>query len=215
MIHLIDDTPCGMLQQYLRIEDYADVLTRIEELSADMLPTLKGSDCILIHSSYHDAQMKKKIAVIADYGDDIPLVNFSDGDLPEAEWDSDNFIVSFKKSVMYSFLPVFLSSYRRTGEVDLKMLTDGTHYMRKEASTLATEILTPLMFIGERCMTVLNECQTAALKNLVSLSQPRLGITFRDVMADVSVMSVGDFRSQISRIVDDFNRYGENIHSWR
>lgn len=215
MIHLIDDTPQEMLQRYLRIEDYRDVLTRMEDIDADRLAELRDSDCILIHSSYHDAQMKKKVSIMADYGDEIPLVNFSDGDLPEAEWDGDNCITAFKKTVMYSFLPIFLSSYRRSGKVDLKVLSDGEHYMRKEAGSLATAILTPLMFIGDKSETLLNEAQSMALKDLVALSQPDICVSFEDILEDLPSMSVGEFRSQINKIVDDFNRYGKNVHSWR
>ena len=215
MIHLIDDTPQEMLQRYLRIEDYRDVLTRMEVIDAGMLAELKDSDCILIHSSYHDAQMKKKVIIMADYGDEIPLVNFSDGDLPEAEWDGDRCITAFKKTAMYSFLPIFLSSYRHSGKVDLKVLSDGEHYMRKEASSLATAILTPLMFLGDKAKTVLNGEQSLALKEFLSLSQPEIGISFDDVQEELPSMSVGEFRIQINKIVDDFNRYGKNIHSWR
>lgn len=215
MIYLIDDTPVEMLHRYLKVEDFSDTLTRVEELDAAALATLRGCDCILIHSSFHDSQMKKKVFQIADYGDEIPLVSFSDGDLPEAEWDGDRFITAFKKSVMYSFLPVFLSSYRKTGSIDLKILAEGEHHLRKDAGTLATTILTPLMFIGEKAHVILNDVQKNALKELLELSQPEIQLTFADIQEEIGSMTVGDLRLQVSRIVDDFNKYGKNVHSWR
>ena len=215
MIYLIDDTPVEMIQKYLNLVDYKDEITRIENLDVSMLDELKGADCILIHSSYHDAQMKKKTIAIADYGDEIPLVIFSDGDLPAAEWDGDNFITAFKKSLMYSYLPVFLATYRSTGKVNLKVLSDGEHYIRTEVANLATAIQGPLMFFGENAAVILNEVQMGALGRLVNLSQPEIGVSLETITEELPAMKVGELRSKINGIVEDFNRYGKNIHSWK
>ena len=71
------------------------------------------------------------------------------------------------------------------------------------------------MFLGDKAKTVLNGEQSLALKEFLSLSQPEIGISFEDVQEELPSMSVGEFRIQINKIVDDFNRYGKNIHSWR
>lgn len=215
MIHLIDDTPLEMLNRYMDVEDYRDILVRIDNLDMSDLSVLSDSDCILIHSSYHDTRVKKQIQILADFGDRIPLVCFSDGDLPEAEWDGNNSITAFKKTRMYSYLPIFLSLYRKYGEINLKILADGEHYLRKEAEQLAVTILDPLMFLEASAPIAFTDEQWVAFKEFFSLTQPEIGISYSEVRKKITSMSIGEFRSQINRIIDDFNKYGKNLHSWR
>lgn len=123
MIYLIDDTPVQMLEEFLHPEDYADVLKRAEEFSAEDIFSLTYVPCVLLHSSFHDAKMRRKIPEYLDYGNIAPVVLFSDGDSEEAVFNGKNHIISIKKRVLYSRLPKFLAEFRKTGEVNLNILS--------------------------------------------------------------------------------------------
>ena len=111
MIYLIDDTPVQMLDEYLKLSDYADILKREEEFTSDDILSLTWASCVLIHSSFHDAKVKRDILSFVGYGDTAPVVQFSDGDSPEAEFSGDNYISSIKKRVFYSRLKKFLDEH--------------------------------------------------------------------------------------------------------
>lgn len=122
MIFLIDDTPVQMLEEYLKLSDYADILKREENFSSDDIFSLTWASCVLMHSSFHDAKLKSKILNYVGYGDTAPVVLFSDGDSPEAEFNGDNYIISIKKRVFYSRLKRFLDEFRETKVINLKLL---------------------------------------------------------------------------------------------
>lgn len=122
MIYLIDDTPVQMLEGYLKVTDYEDVLRRIDFLPEEDVASLAAASCVLMHSSYQDTIVKKRVLDVTDFGDVAPVVLFSDGDSQEARFNGDNYIISLKKSTLYSRLPKFLKDYRKTGRVNLKIL---------------------------------------------------------------------------------------------
>lgn len=122
MIFLIDDTPVRMLEEYLNPSDYEDVLKRLEGFSSDDVFSLTNASCVLLHSSYHDARVKREVPNYLGYGDIAPVVLFSDGDDEEAQFNGDNYIISIKKRVLYSRLPKLLAEFRRTRRVNLRIL---------------------------------------------------------------------------------------------
>ena len=124
MIYLIDDTPVQMLENYLSPSNYSDVLTRIEEYPIEEVDQLTNASCILIHSSYHDTMLVRKIQQVADYGKNTPLVLFSDGNSSSAEFNGANFIISIKKSVLYARLSKFLNAFRASKQIDLNLLSE-------------------------------------------------------------------------------------------
>ena len=132
MIYLIDDTPVQMLEEFFNPSDYADVLKRVEEFSEDDVWSLMGVPCVLIHSSFHDQDVKRQVLKFLSYGDDAPLVVFSDGDSPEAQFDSDSFITAIKKRTLYARLQKLLEEFRETGKVNLKLLADVTAQPQKK-----------------------------------------------------------------------------------
>lgn len=122
MIYLIDDTPIQMLEGYLRLSDYASIFRRLDSIPIDDVPSLSGASCVLMHSSYGDSTIKRRVLDVLDCGEVAPVVLFSDGDSEEAKFNGDNYIISIKKSVLYSRLPRFLKEYRKSGVVNLKIL---------------------------------------------------------------------------------------------
>lgn len=135
MIYLIDDTPIEQLYRFLKVEDFNDVLERIDNLSADDVPSLSGASCVLIHSSYRDAMVKRQVLSVLDGGIIAPVVLFSDGDREKAEFGGENYIISIKKSILYSRLPKFLRLFRKTGKVNLKVLS-GEEEIGKESKAI-------------------------------------------------------------------------------
>lgn len=123
MIYLIDDTPVQMLEGYLNPSDYADVLKRMESIPMEDVTSLSGASCVLVHSSFGAPQVKNKILDVVDYGGIAPVVLFSDGDNETAQFNGDNYIISIKKSVLYSRLPRFLREFRKSGRADLRILS--------------------------------------------------------------------------------------------
>lgn len=122
MIYLIDDTPVQMLEGYLQLTDYASIFRRLDFIPIEDVPSLNGASCVLMHSSYGDSAVKRRVLDIFNCGEVVPVVLFSDGDSEEAKFHGDNYIISIKKSVLYSRLPRFLKEYRKSGVVNLKIL---------------------------------------------------------------------------------------------
>lgn len=122
MIYLIDDTPTQMLERFLKTAEFKDCFKRIENLPIEDVPSLAGASCVLIHSSYGDTAVKRRILDVLDCGEVAPVVLFSDGDNEEAAFNGENYIISIKKSVLYSRLPRFIKDYRKNKRVNLKIL---------------------------------------------------------------------------------------------
>ena len=123
MIFLIDDTPIQMLEEYFNPSDYADILKRLDGFTANDTFSLTYASCVLLHSSYHDAKVKREIPKFLSFGDTAPVVLFSDGDDEEAQFNGDNYIISIKKRILYSRLPKFLDEFRKTKKINLRILS--------------------------------------------------------------------------------------------
>ena len=141
MVYIIDDTPAGLIEKQFNPKEWGDVLTILQDISAEEIDGLPHPSCIMIHSSFHNQGIKKKIISYSGYGEDIPLVLFSDGDLPEAEFDGDSFITTYKKSEMYSKLPVFLQHFRDYGKINLKVLAEGQKAFPSSRATIGNIIM--------------------------------------------------------------------------
>jgi len=131
MIYLIDDTPVQMLEGFLNPSEYSDVLKRLDSIPLDDVPTLSGASCVLMHSSYADPSVKRRVQQICDYGGSTPLVLFSDGDKETAEFNGQTYIISIKKSVLYSRLSRFLKDFRKKGRINLGILAGETPEPKK------------------------------------------------------------------------------------
>ena len=134
MIYLIDDTPIQMLRGYFDPNTYEDCFRRIDSLPLEDVSSLAGASCVLMHSSYNNAFVRRRVLDVLDYGDVVPVVLFSDGDNEEAEYNGDNYIISIKKSILYGRLPAFLKEFRERGSVNLKILSSS-----KETKPITTE----------------------------------------------------------------------------
>ena len=216
MIYLIDDTPQSQISTFLNLEDYSDILDRREDLSLEDADYLMDADCILIHTSYHNRSVLNKIReTVCDFGDNVPLVMFSDSDLPEPVFDGENrnFIETFKKNVMYSMLPGFLQYYRGSGKADLNVLAYGEQWIRKEVNTMASKLLSKIMFLKGDSPLDKDDIDAESLMTILNLSQPEIGVTLYDILEDEQ--TVKEFRENINAITESFNTYGKNVYSWK
>ncbi len=137
MIYLIDDTPIQMLERFLKSADFKDCFKRIESLPIEDVPSLVGASCVLIHSSYENPAVKRKILDVLDCGEVAPVVLFSDGDNEEVTFNGENYIISIKKRVLYSRLPRFLKDFRRNKRVNLKILSGEQSVAVKASEPIA------------------------------------------------------------------------------
>ena len=216
MIYLIDDTPQSQISTFLNLEDYSDILDRREDLSLEDADYLMDADCILIHTSYHNRSVLNKIReTVCDFGDNVPLVMFSDSDLPEPVFDGENrnFIETFKKNVMYSMLPGFLQYYRGSGKADLNVLAYGEQWIRKEVNTMASKLLSKIMFLKGDSPLDKDDIDAESLMTILNLSQPEIGVTLYDILEDEQ--TVREFRENINAITESFNTYGKNVYHWK
>ena len=216
MIYLIDDTPQSQISTFLNLEDYSDILDRREDLSLEDADYLMDADCILIHTSYHNRSVLNKIReTVCDFGDNVPLVMFSDSDLPEPVFDGENrnFIETFKKNVMYSMLPGFLQYYRGSGKADLNVLAYGEQWIRKEVNTMASKLLSKIMFLKGDSPLDKDDIDAESLMTILNLSQPEIGVTLYDILEDEQ--PVKEFRENINAITESFNTYGKNVYHWK
>ena len=85
MIYLIDDTPIQMLKGYFDPATFEDCFRRIDSLPLEDVSSLAGASCVLMHSSYNNAFVRRRVLDVLDYGDVVPVVLFSDGDNEEAD----------------------------------------------------------------------------------------------------------------------------------
>ena len=216
MIYLIDDSPQSQISTFLNLEDYSDILDRREDLSLEDADYLMDADCILIHTSYHNRSVLNKIReTVCDFGDNVPLVMFSDSDLPEPVFDGENrnFIETFKKNVMYSMLPGFLQYYRGSGKADLNVLAYGEQWIRKEVNTMAAKLLSKIMFLKGDSPLDKDDIDAESLMTILNLSQPEIGVTLYDILEDEQ--TVKEFRENINAITESFNTYGKNVYHWK
>ena len=149
MIYLFDDTSDLYISKYINTLEFTDVLVHVSAVSGRevklMEPSLRGAEWIFIHKSFKDSEGGPRevydyvVNDIADYGDEVPLILFSDEDRPEPQIDRDykNLIEAYKKSVFYSRLSPFLSDCEGSGIIRVSCPS------RPDAMSLF-----PMMYIG-------------------------------------------------------------------
>ncbi len=242
MIYLIDDNQNNQrLNNYniTYIEDgvFDGYLNSIEKLEigknfSDIshLQFLKTADCILLHSSAEDYDIEKgflpgsktnviKIKeIIANDGEAIPLVMFSNSmGEPELDYErTSNYISSINKNLFYKRLFDFLDHYKKTGEIELRIIALGKTFASKEISKLAIEILRSMELKDNSENLVLSDLSKSinSFKTFVELSIPK--DDFNEILNELedNPITIQEFKNKINLITESFIKYGKNIHSW-
>jgi hypothetical protein len=199
----------------------------------DMLETmttaLETADWIFLHRSF-EAEFEDEYYMIAediaDWGKKVPLLIFSDGDMPEPVINKQTatYIQSFKKSEFYSSLPGLLTSIRATGRTDIRVLltkswsdvtSNGEMQEQPNIYALGKEILMGIRALNQDD-EVGSHIDLERLKSILDYSQPEIGIQTETILAEVEngVLKVGKIRELINKVIDSYNNYGKNIYTW-
>ncbi len=193
------------------------------------LTFMKDAKCILLHASTEDYSFENEMFIsgsltnvekikeyIADYGDNIPLVLFSNGMSVTIYNDSKNpnFISSMNKNEFYKNLLDFINHYKNSNCIELNILAYGKNYLMKELLKVSNLLLFELDLLNE----------TDRLED-VSIMDMQIFKTFIekfyaidntvDILNDWKSIKICDFRDKINLIKDSLSKYGKNIYSWK
>lgn len=242
MIYLIDDN-----QNDLRARIGADFvdegvfdgyLTAIDKLEkkamavdTSHLEFLKSADCILLHASTEDwsaekgflsgslTNVRKIREDVADFGDSVPLVLFSNGmeNTVFHQEISPNYVQELNKTLFYSRLFDFMEHYKNENKVELRILTWGKNFLANEIGELAKNLLAKIAFNDDSEVFEMRfiEGEEDSFDKFIRVSYP--DETINNVMDSIisNSFTVSQFREKINSISESFFKYGKNIYPWQ
>ena len=229
MIYLFDDTNSRYIAQYINLLEYTDIIEHVSQACLNdvlqMEPALLDAEWIFIHKSFQDSDGRprkvfEKVSYdIANDGDDVPLLWFSDEDLaePHVDEDCDNFIDGYKKSVFYSRLPKFLEDRRKTGRTKIELLLFGEGLEQRTPIIAAETLLNDIRDKEDSTFVSLSEISSTELMYLINTSRPQIGLEYLSIVKKIEngEITVKEFRENIRSIAESYIVYGTNIHNWK
>jgi hypothetical protein len=229
MIYLFDDTNEAYISQYIRLLEFTDVLVHKSQISGKevklMEPALMNAEWIFMHKSFKDSEggprdvYKYVVNTIADYGDEIPLILFSDEDRPNPviDRDSKNLIESYKKSVFYSRLASFLENRRSTGTANIDLLLYGAGVEIEKVTSSGNRLLAAVRGKDENDYISMENFSSADLMYLINSARPEIKIEFSQLMEliESGQISIAKYRYNIRQVIESYIVYGTNIHCWK
>lgn len=232
-IYLIDDNKFNQREIYgasfVDNKEYDDCLVHIEKLNGNSdLSFLEDTACVLMHNSlddyinnrYYESSHKAEDRIEAFVQDhDIPYALFSDGhsDAAELREETPNIIYQINKKVFYSHLRYFLDNFRKTGEVDMRILAFGNDFRKKEIKELAQKILAGIRAASDKDTLSIEMIDKNALKRFIEIANPKVRIDFNELMVQIEDKNVTicHFRKNINNIIISVIKYGKNINTWK
>ena len=228
MIYLFDDTSDLYISKYINTLEFTDVLVHVSAVSGRevklMEPSLRNAEWIFIHKSFKDSEGGPRevydyvVNDIADYGDEVPLILFSDEDRPEPQIDRDykNLIESYKKSVFYSRLSSFLENRRSLGEAKIDLLLYGAGVEVEKVTESGGRILTSNRTKADNDIISLDDFSAADMMYVINSARPNIGMEYATLMQLIEQgrISARTLRRNINGIIESFIVYGTNIHHW-
>lgn len=228
MIYLFDDTSDLYISKYINTLEFTDVLVHISAVSGRevklMEPSLRGAEWIFIHKSFKDSEGGPRevydyvVNDIADYGDEVPLILFSDEDRPEPQIDRDykNLIEAYKKSVFYSRLSSFLENRRSLGEAKIDLLLYGAGVEVEKVTESGGRILTSNRTKADNDIISLDDFSAADMMYVINSARPNIEMEYATLMQLIEQgrISARTLRRNINGIIESFIVYGTNIHHW-
>jgi len=237
MIYLIDDNQSNQrLNQYnisfVEEDTFKGYLISKEriakrEKASDIshLAFLKDAKCILLHITTEDwdeekgflsgstTNVRKIKEDISDFGDETPLVLFSNG-MDEPIVENPRFISGIKKNLFYEHLYDFIEHYKNTGEIELRILAWGKNFQAKEVSKLTTILLETFAF-QESTDKLKQSDLPEQFQKFIEMSLP--SVNYEDILDDLekNPITVIEFRKRINSITESFLKYGKNIYPWK
>ena len=228
MIYLFDDTSDLYISKYINTLEFTDVLVHVSAVSGRevklMEPSLRGAEWIFIHKSFKDSEGGPRevydyvVNDIADYGDEVPLILFSDEDRPEPQIDRDykNLIEAYKKSVFYSRLSSFLENRRSLGEAKIDLLLYGAGVEVEKVTESGGRILTSKRTKADNDIISLDDFSAADMMYVINSARPNIEMEYATLMQLIEQgrISARTLRRNINGIIESFIVYGTNIHHW-
>ena len=232
-ILLIDDNSKNQREAYdaafVDDEEYSDCLSHVEQVNSQSdLSFLDNVSCVMIHDSLEDyinGEYKSDSHKAKDRIEDIiqsrnlPYVLFSDGHGMTADWREDmpNVVFSIKKSEFYRHLKSFLDYYRGTGKLDMRLIAYGKEFLKQLMSMWSQAFITKLADTPDDKVIDTSKIDKRSLRLIIENSQPKIGVSFDDVMCDIEDgnITAGRLRNNINNILSSVKKYGKNISSWK
>lgn len=228
MIYLFDDTSDLYISKYINTLEFTDVLVHVSAVSGRevklMEPSLRSAEWIFIHKSFKDSEGGPRevydyvVNDIADYGDEVPLILFSDEDRPEPQIDRDykNLIEAYKKSVFYSRLSSFLENKRSLGEAKIDLLLYGAGVEVEKVTESGGRILTSNRTKADNDIISLDDFSAADMMYVINSARPNIEMEYATLMQLIEQgrISARTLRRNINGIIESFIVYGTNIHHW-
>ena len=228
MIYLFDDTSDLYISKYINTLEFTDVLVHVSAVSGRevklMEPSLRNAEWIFIHKSFKDSEGGPRevydyvVNDIADYGDEVPLILFSDEDRPEPQIDRDykNLIEAYKKSVFYSRLSSFLENRRSLGEAKIDLLLYGAGVEVEKVTESGGRILTSNRTKADNDIISLDDFSAADMMYVINSARPNIEMEYATLtqLIEQGRISARTLRRNINGIIESFIVYGTNIHHW-
>ena len=237
-IVLIDDNIDGNQLKYggAFVEEgrYADVLCYVSRLSAtDDLSFVNNAACVLMHKTFddffdgqfHDDSHKVATLILQmpNMGSTVPFVLFSDGDtadMGDYSPESPNMIYSLSKRAFYGRLETFVTHYKESGLIDLRLLAYGRNFETVMIEQAAKSLFSSLQEYENDDVLPLGRIhpdQQRQMGLIVDMSQPKIGKSYEEIINDLQLnpITVGDFKARINRIIENFQDYGKNYYTWK
>lgn len=228
MIYLFDDTSDLYISKYINTLEFTDVLVHVSAVSGRevklMEPSLRNAEWLFIHKSFKDSEGGPRevydyvVNDIADYGDEVPLILFSDEDRPEPQIDRDykNLIEAYKKSVFYSRLSSFLENRRSLGEAKIDLLLYGAGVEVEKVTESGGRILTSNRTKADDDIISLDDFSAADMMYVINSARPNIEMEYATLtqLIEQGRISARTLRRNINGIIESFIVYGTNIHHW-
>lgn len=241
MIYLIDDNQNnlrsnlgadfvdeGLFNDYLTAIDKLEKKEKASDVSH--LEFLRSAECILMHDTTEDwceekgfisgsnTNVRKIKEDVADFGDSIPLVLFSNGWVDTIfEYEKNpNVIRQLNKNLFYERLFDFMEYYKNENKIELRILAWGKNFKANEIADLTQILLEKLVFddgSDNLLKSVINDEKLVFEKflNIAGLKDNKTEIL---QSIENGSVTVAQFQEKTQLIVDSFYKHGKNIYTW-
>lgn len=232
-IVLIDDNKRNQREVYSAsfVEDitWNEILFHVEKLNDKSdFSFLSNAVCVMMHDSLEDfingefvssSHKAKEIIEGIIYQKGIPYVLFSDGHPMIAEWreETPDIVYSIKKTEFYGHLFDFLSNYKETGRIDMRIIAYGKDYLRLLMCKWCQTIISNISNLKDNDTIEIQCVDRKSLRQIIENSQPRIGISFDTLMCDLEdgIISASQLRNNLNSIISNYKKYGKNISPWQ
>lgn len=223
-IDFVDD---GVFAEFLNPVDKIEKREKASDISH--LAFLQDADCILMHASTEDwseekgflsgslSNVRKIKEEIADFGETIPLVLFSNG-MTETIYspeENPNLIIGMNKDVFYDRLYDFIENYKNTNAIEFKILAWGKNFRAREIAVLSNRLLESIALLN--ATEIIPENVISDNKDFFQsfIEKAYTDTNHLEVFNDWKGITIENLRNKLNSATESFLKYGKNIYSWK